>query len=253
MLFSVKTKFSAFVIHLLISVFIAILSSIVVFLVWYPYPYREISSGKELFTLLISIDVVLGPLLTFIVFNYKKSKREKIFDFSMIALLQTGALFYGLITVSQARPIYTVFEYDRFSVVHTTDVPIELVKEAKKEFQEFPWTGPVYLSLRPLIGREQYNMTVAALEGLSLSARPELWRSYDEGRSDVLKNAKPISDLIKRFESKRDIIEKEIKSTGVSNENLAYLPLVSRKTIFWTILIDKQTGNPVGFIPIDPY
>lgn len=30
-------------------------------------------------------------------------------------------------------------------------------------------------------------MTVAALEGLSLSARPELWRSYDEGRSDVLK------------------------------------------------------------------
>ncbi len=48
--------------------------ALLVFAVWYPYPYREISGGRELFTLVVAVDVVLGPLITFVV---RKRERKK--------------------------------------------------------------------------------------------------------------------------------------------------------------------------------
>lgn len=40
------------------------LAATLVFAVWYPYPYREISGGRSLFEMVVAIDVVMGPLLT---------------------------------------------------------------------------------------------------------------------------------------------------------------------------------------------
>ncbi len=78
------------------------LAALLVFGLWYPYPFREISGGRELFLLIVGVDVVMGPLITLAVFNPSKSRREKILDFSLIGLLQTGALVYGLWAVALA-------------------------------------------------------------------------------------------------------------------------------------------------------
>ena len=43
-----------------------------VFALWYPYPYREISGGRELFLIVVAVDVIMGPLLTLAVFNRSK-------------------------------------------------------------------------------------------------------------------------------------------------------------------------------------
>ena len=59
-------------IHLLISAAIAGLAAILVFVVWYPGPFRNMAGGRDLFLLVTSVDVVLGPLLTFAVFNRAK-------------------------------------------------------------------------------------------------------------------------------------------------------------------------------------
>ena len=48
--------------------------ALLVFAVWYPYPYREISGGRDLFLLVVAVDVVLGPLITFAVFNRAKPR-----------------------------------------------------------------------------------------------------------------------------------------------------------------------------------
>ena len=56
-------------IHLILSLIIAALAALLVFGIWYPYPYREISGGRELFLLVVSVVVILGPLITLAVFN----------------------------------------------------------------------------------------------------------------------------------------------------------------------------------------
>ena len=56
-------------IHLLASSGIALLAAVVVFLVWFPYPYRELVGGQFLFWVLVGVDVVCGPLLTAVLYN----------------------------------------------------------------------------------------------------------------------------------------------------------------------------------------
>ena len=39
---------------------------------WFPGIYRTVAGGRDLFLLVTGVDVVLGPLLTFAVFNVRK-------------------------------------------------------------------------------------------------------------------------------------------------------------------------------------
>ena len=47
--------------HLLASACVAGIAALIVFGVWYPPPYSTIAGGMNLFVLLMSVDVVLGP------------------------------------------------------------------------------------------------------------------------------------------------------------------------------------------------
>jgi hypothetical protein len=66
-----KDRLQASAAHFALSLLVAALAAALVFGVWYPYPYREISGGRELFFIIVAVDVVMGPLLTFAVFNRK--------------------------------------------------------------------------------------------------------------------------------------------------------------------------------------
>ena len=149
-----KYRLRASAIHLAISLSVATLAALLVFGWWYPYPYRELSGGRELFTLVVAVDVVLGPLITLVIFNAAKTRRHLLMDFSVIGLLQVAALAYGLWTVFVARPVHLVFEYNRMAVVHAVDIEPSLLSQAPPDLQTLPWRGPTLLSLRPLQGGE---------------------------------------------------------------------------------------------------
>ena len=57
-----RQRLRAATIHLSVTLVVAALAAWLVFGLWYPYPYREISGGRELFLLVVAVDVVLGPL-----------------------------------------------------------------------------------------------------------------------------------------------------------------------------------------------
>lgn len=247
-----RDRFKAFGIHFSISLLMAALAALLVFHVWYPFPYREISGGRELFLILVSVDIIAGPVLTFLIFNHDKSRRELTFDISMIGLVQLLALGYGLFTVFVARPVHLVFEYDRFRVVHAMEVPAELLPKTPEGIDALPVTGPTPLSVRPITNEESYDVTMAELSGLPVSARPDFWQSYEKARPAMLQRAKPVSDLKTRFADKALLIDQGIKASGIPAEKLLYLPMVARKE-FWTALVDPDNGRLVAAIHLDPY
>src|SRR3569832_471507 len=100
-----KERLKASGLHLAISLCIASAAALLVFTVWYPYPYREVSGGRELFVILTSVYVVLGPLITLAIFNRRESVRELTLDLSLVAMIQLAALAYGLWTDAVARPV----------------------------------------------------------------------------------------------------------------------------------------------------
>jgi hypothetical protein len=240
-------------IHLFISGVIALLVASLVFFVWYPYPYSELASGRQLFILVATVDVTMGPLLTLIVYNRTKPKLERRLDLSVIGLLQIAALGYGLWTVSEARPVHLVFEYERFRVIHKVDIPPELLPQTPPGIDALPMSGPTLLSLRPLSAQESFDTSFLELGGLYAAARPDLWQPYALAKDQVIEAARPVSELRPQDDTGREQLNAAVEATHLPVEQIGYVPLATGKTTFWTILIDRQTAVVVSFLPLDSY
>lgn len=253
---SKKNRLSAAGIHLSLSLAVAALAAWLVFAMWYPYPYREISGGRELFFIVVVVDVIMGPLLTFTVFNRSKPLAELRRDLTVIVFLQVAALAYGLWTVAVARPVHLAFEIDRFRVVHAIDISPEEMAKAPPSFQRRPWTGPTLLSVRDFKNsRESADATMAALQGFALGTRPFLWQSYEEAKPQILKVAKPLSALKSRFPAQAGMIDMALKESAVKQalaRSVGYVPMVGRDK-FWTVLLDLNTTEVIAFVPIDSF
>lgn len=252
--FQWRSRLRAAAVHLALSVLVAGLAGLLVFAVWYPYPYREVSSGRELFLLVVAVDIVIGPLLTFAVFNRAKPDAELRRDLAVVGLLQLAALCYGLWTVHLARPVHMVFEYNRFRVVHQSDIPVEFAGKAPAGIDVAPWGGPTLIALRPFTSaQESAEMTMEALGGIQLAARPELWGPYATERQEVLQAAKPVAALVKKFPQRAAEIEAAVRKTGKPADQVLFLPLLARKELAWTVLLDASTAEILDYLPLDPY
>lgn len=248
-----KQKLRASTIHLGISLCAAALAALLVFGLWYPYPYREISGGRALFMLVIAVDVIMGPLITFVIYSKKKPRREILTDFTIVGVLQMLALGYGLWTVFVARPVYLVYEYDRVQVIHAVDVEADMLSKAPPSLQKLSITGPRIIALRAFTDpSEQFDATMQALAGVPLSARTDLWQPYASQKEAILKNSRPVRELKERFSNQGALIDDAVSDTGKPADQLRYLPMVDRAKV-WTILIDALSAEPMGYLPLDPF
>lgn len=240
-------------IHFGASLVVAALAALLVFGLWYPYPYREISGGRNLFLLVVSVDVIIGPLITMAVFDRRKPMAELKRDLAVVVLIQLAALGYGLWTVAVARPVHLVFEIDRLRVVHAIDVPDQLLGREQPAIEAMPWTGPTLLAARPFRdNNESAEVTIAALGGVQIGARPDFWQPYAQARTRVLEAARPVAQLKARFGARAGEIDAVLKSTGRNPDTMAYLPMVGRNE-FWTAFIDPASAEVVAFLPLDPF
>ncbi len=248
-----KSRLRAAGIHLGLSMAVAVLAALLVFGLWYPYPYREIAGGRELFMIVVAVDVILGPLITLAIFDVKKPIRELRRDLVLVGLIQLAGLGYGLWTVSLARPAHLVFEIDRFRVVHVVDVPVDLLGKEPAGVDALPLGGPTLLAVRPFKNdTEKFDATMVALRGVPLGARPDLWQAYEEAKPAVLKAAKPLAELKARFPQRAAEIDEALKELELSPANTRWVPMAARK-VFWTVLIDATTAQVVGFLPLDSF
>lgn len=98
--------------HLLISLAVfAVLAWLVLF-VWYPGFFYTIDGGWEGMRIIIAVDLVLGPLLTLIVF--KAGKPGLKFDLAAIGMFQSICLAAGVYLVYNERPQFFVFYEKHF-------------------------------------------------------------------------------------------------------------------------------------------
>ncbi len=238
--------------HLGLSLAVSAVAAALVFFVWYPYPYSEVSGGRELFFLVVAVDVVLGPLLTFAIFSHKKAWKSLRRDLAVIVVLQVAALVYGLWTVAVARPVHLVFEYDRFRPIHAIEIDDATLAKAPAAYRSLSWTGPTPMGLRPLAGGEKVDAALLELSGVYLGVQAQYWQAYEANRADVLKVGKPLADLRKRFTKEAELIDAAVRKAGRADAQLLWLPMVARKQ-FWTVLVDAQTAQPLAFLPIDSF
>ena len=170
-----------------------------VFGVWYPYPYAELTGGLALYKLVISVDIVCGPLLTLILASPSKKLKERIIDFSLIGMIQLAALIYGLYSVSLARPVVSAFETDRINVVTAAEIDVNDLSHAPKDLQDLSWFGVRRVGLREATSPDEANQSLdLSLKGIEPSMRPSWWLpDSQQEREKIRKAMKPLSVLAK--------------------------------------------------------
>jgi len=97
----------AFLIHLGISLTIFGVLAYIVVAVWYPDFFFYTDGGWQGLRLLLGVDLVLGPLLTLIVFRAGKPGLR--FDLTVIGAVQAACLAVGVWIVHGERPLAVVY------------------------------------------------------------------------------------------------------------------------------------------------
>ena len=244
------TRLKAFLSHFTLSLVVVSFVLAIVLLLWYPQPFFQIIGARDALSILIGVDLVLGPLLTLVLF--KPGKRGLMFDMACVALLQVSALVYGVSVLYEERPYFAVFTVDRFEILARKDVEtaeLELANLPKKT-----WTKPIFaVATMPTDPAERSRIVEEVIfEGArDIQYRPEFWQSYDVAAGEVLKRVKPLSELLKNNPDK----EKSVRSMMEKYPNvqeLVYVPVVGKKQPF-ALIIDKQTRMPLDIIDVYPW
>lgn len=241
-------------IHLGLSLLVAAMAAALVFGLWYPYPYRDLVGGVQLFLLVVGVDVVCGPLLTAVLFNPAKPRTELVRDLALVALIQLAALAYGMYSVALGRPVHMVFEVDRLRIVTAADVEPADLPKAKPPWNTLPWTGPSVIGSRdPANSDDMIKSLDLSLQGNEPSQRPHWWQDYAVSAPVVLKRAKPMSALRTKHPLETAQIDAAVRKSGQSETALLWLPLTSFKTTEWVALIDAKTALPLAYVPLDGF
>jgi hypothetical protein len=242
-----RDKLRAFAIHFALTLLVALAAAALIFGVWFPKPFGQMVGGTELFLLVVGCDIALGPLISLVIFDRRKSRRELITDYTIVGVLQLAALGYGVHAVSLARPVYVAFSVDRFEVVTAREIPLsELAAAQGSRYAELPAWGPVYVGT--VVPPSEYNDALDhGLAGTDISARPKFYVELETQLEQIKGKAQPLPALTTRHPEARSFLAK-----SADDSDIYWLP-VKHSRGFWTAIIDPRTGHPTRFIPLDPY
>jgi hypothetical protein len=244
-------RYQAFAIHLGIS---AVVATIVVGLVvwlWYPAPYFVAMGGAVLLRLLIGVDVVLGPLITLLIFDPKKPSLK--LDLAVIAALQVAALAYGGWVMFDARPVYTVFLDDHFQTVPANSVDSASLARAAPAFRALPLDGPRVVAARlPADAQEKMAVVVGtAMGGPDVAELPHLYLPFAEAQAGAARAARALVSLSQRDKDTADLVSAFVAAQAGAPRSLGYVPVKARNRDFVAV-VDRGTGDIVGYLAIVP-
>ena len=236
--------------HLFASIAVAALSAALVFGLWYPDAYAVLAGGVGLFLLIISVDVALGPLLTLVAYDARKTRSHLRRDLTTIALIQLIGLGYGLHTMFVARPVVLAAENQLFRVVAANEIDLSELAAAPEELRQISLTGPVLVGVRSAEnGQERMEFIQRSFEGYDGGARPKLWQPFESSKQRVISQIKSLDGLQLCCSAKKRVSTALVK-TGLPSEAVGYADVKAR-ALGWIVLVDRVTGLPLEFVSIE--
>jgi hypothetical protein len=179
-------RLKAFSLHLLSSAAVLTLVLGGLYLGWYRWPGWYLCNALKVAPILLLVDLTLGPLLTLLIANPRKGRRELARDIGVIVAVQLAALVYGSVTLWQGRPLYYAFSEDRLQLVQASDLrPAEWSRAQQENSALAPhwYSRPrwVWAPLPEGAAERQAIMMSAVSGGEDVIEMPRYFRPWDAG------------------------------------------------------------------------
>ena len=241
---SKRLKF--FLSHFAISCIIALAVMLLVFFVWYPSPLATAVGVTHIFLMLLAIDVIIGPVLGFIV--YKEGKKTLKMDLGVIVLLQLSALAYGVFNIAEGRPVWLAYNVDRFELVRNNDIFEEKIAQALPQYQHPSWGKPQYVAVEFAKDSETRNedMFGEALGGISLAQKPERYVDFSHAQAKIQQRMQPL-EVLEQY-NEQTVVQAIVKKYP---QAIGFVPLKA-VNVDMTVLVDAQ-GDVIKIVDLRPW
>lgn len=243
----ISKRIKFFLNHLAISFITALIVMGMVFFIWYPTPLAKAVGVTHIFLMMLAIDVIVGPFLGFLV--YKDGKKTLKIDLSIIVLLQILALLYGVYSIAQGRPVWTVYSIDRFELIKNNEIIDQNIKIAKNEYQKVSWYGVKFVGLQLSQDREQRDKDTfyEVFSGGSLARHPERYVPLEKVKHQIQQRAQNLKYL-------EHYNDPKVVHTTLARypQATAFVPLKAN-AVDMTVLINKEKGEVVKIVDLRPW
>lgn len=212
---NVKSRWSAFAIHLVISLVILLILLAIIFFYWFPHDLIY-AGGIDGLKILGGVDLIIGPLLTLLVFV--PGKKGLKFDLTLIGLFQITCLCIGLWLIYNQRPLAQIVIDDGVHLLsasefkaYDTDVSNIAGRTPKKIMMDIPE------DLSQLSG---LKFTSEFVEEKPFPFRADLYIPFSEVNEE-------------RFSQRIDFIQKQMEEKQLENlskrneKSCRWIPLIS--------------------------
>jgi hypothetical protein len=228
--------------HFLLTLLTIGIAACLVFFIWYPGIYSRVMPGTQLFTLVACVELILGPCMTLVIFNPQKSLKELLRDYSVVVGIQFIALGYGIFSVSQVRPAYTVLNGDQLQVVSASEIEAGHMAQSG-EFARLPWLGPKLVCLGvPSTDAETTEAIEMSSNGIFQYEVPKYFKECD--KNQLILSAKSMTEFRKIANDNKDneMLKVLSKVTDV-DQKYVWMPIKSRFSTS-VALINITTEKP---------
>jgi hypothetical protein len=246
-----REKLLATAIHFLVTLALAACAAALIFFVWFPDPFHTMIGGTELFLLVVGCDLALGPLISLVIYNSRKSRRELVTDYSIVGAIQIAALVYGVFILAGTRPVYVAFNKDRLEVVTARDLTdAELAAAKDPLYRSRPLSGPQFVAI-DVPDAERNDAMFQAVQGNEEHMRPRFYVPYASKLAQIRERVRAVEELEQSHPASKPLLQAAIARIGVPAPRVRWLTVHHRKG-FWTALIDTEDGKPLAYIAFDP-
>jgi len=232
---TLKPRLKASGIHLSLSALAFFIVLYFIVFLWFPNPHFSTNGGWQGVRIMLFVDIVLGPLLTLIIFNSGKSIKAILFDLTVIGIIQISAFIWGLSAVYSQRPLAISFWEGRFYPILMEDLEAADVKP--EQLKKLSHQSPAILhSRKPETGGE--NTGVVIFGKLYTPLEEHIDELFDVSVSNSLTTDDKFQIDKTRW----------LEKAGINEEELAFVPFRGRYGK--SILIFNRKGELLDSITV---
>lgn len=210
---------------------------------WYPGILFNIDGGLSGVKLIVPIDLVLGPVLMFLIFNPGKAPRHRVTDILVVLLIQIGAFGYGLYQVYNAHPVMIAFSEGSFTPVRKSE--LDRQQASAGEFAGLSSNSPPMVFIKkPPKGYFIKMMDLILNQGVGLHAQAALFDRLAANLDELFKGDALLRSYL------------QSKAPAQYTELQQRFPEAGNKLAFYSgrfgsgVVVFDSAGNTKGFIEL---
>lgn len=241
------SRYKASFFHFLISLAIFVVLAYIILFHWYPEFFYAIDGGWEGMRIIVGVDLILGPLLTLVVF--KAGKPGLKLDLTAIGTLQAVCLIAGLVIVYTERPIFFIYYEKHFYSASADSYTNNGVTTPDPE--KYSDTVPAkVISILPENPIEEADFrTILFQDGIPVWAYQPTYQKLSEHMDKVMAGGIGEEELKDRDADGK--LETWFEDNGGSFSDYVFIPIHSRYRDAF-LGIRKSDGSFVDIIEIQP-